>query len=239
MIEREISVENQGWLPQRIMAALPLVVLVVGLIVTAVSVIVVSRLDASERLDEIEHQGVDLTHAIEHRVDDYAETLVGVSSFMTVVPDPGRDEFDAFLATSEILARFPGAQAVSFNRKVTAADKGVFEESVRQDNTLEADGYPEFSIHPEGNRSIYYVVDFIVPLEGNEAAFGFDLGSKRFWAGAQYLVVMAAQGVAGDVGFGGVVEQLSESGLLHRQVIHACRNDPHRAWHKLRGAASF
>ena len=178
MIEREIPVENQGWLPQRIIAALPVVVLVVGLIVTAASVIFVARLDASERLEETEHQGVDLTHAIEHRVDDYSEILVGLNSFLTVIPDVGRDEFSEFLSSSEILTRFAGVQAIEFTRKVIPAEKGSFEESVRRDSTLDPDGYPDFSIHPEGDRSVYYVVDFVEPLAGNEAAFGFDLGSN-------------------------------------------------------------
>ena len=120
----------------------------------------------------------ELTLAIERRVDDYAEILVGLNSFMTVLPDVGRDQFNAFLSSSEILARFPGVQAVEFTRKVTSANKGSFEESVREDNTLDPDGYPDFSIHPEGDRSVYYIVDYVEPLVGNEAAFGFDLGSN-------------------------------------------------------------
>jgi len=179
MIDRDLQVEKaDGVLLRRVTRALPLVVLVIGLTVTAAAVQFVRSEAEAERLEKAELRAAELTHAIENRVDGYAETLVGVSSFMTVVPDPGRDEFDAFLATSEILARFPGAQAVSFNRKVLPADRATFENSVRGDTTLEAGGYPDFSIHPEGDRSIYCVVDFIVPLAGNEAAFGFDLGGN-------------------------------------------------------------
>ena len=116
MIEREIRSRTKDGCPSD-HAALPVVVLVVGLIVTAASVIFVARLDASERLEETEHQGVDLTHAIEHRVDDYSEILVGLNSFLTVIPDVGRDEFSEFLSSSEILTRFAGSTGYRIHQK--------------------------------------------------------------------------------------------------------------------------
>ena len=179
MVERDLQVENpEGVLLRRVTRALPLVVLVIGLTVTAAAVLFVRSEAESERLEKAELRAAELTLAIERRVDDYAEILVGLNSFMRVLPDVGRNQFNAFLSSSEILARFPGVQAVEFTRKVTPGTKGSFEESVREDSTLDPDGYPDFSIHPEGDRSIYYVVDFVEPLAGNEAAFGFDLGSN-------------------------------------------------------------
>ncbi|HYC35334.1 MAG TPA: EAL domain-containing protein [Usitatibacter sp.] len=50
---------------------------------------------------------------------------------------------------------------------------------VRADRTLDPNGYPDFDIHPEGRRDEYWVIEFLEPLAGNEAAFGLDIRMRQ------------------------------------------------------------
>jgi len=49
---------------------------------------------------------------------------------------------------------------------------------VRNDRSLAPEGYPEFAVTPPGVRDDYFVIDYIEPMAGNEAAFGFDHGHE-------------------------------------------------------------
>ena len=64
-----------------------------------------------------------------------------------------------------------------------------------------------------------------------------NLSSQRLEPAAQYFVIVASQRVAGDIGFGRVVEQLCGRRLLLRQVIHAYGNDADGARDQFRGSA--
>jgi CHASE1-domain containing sensor protein len=69
-------------------------------------------------------------------------------------------------------------QALSYVSLVPLEDKEGFIKEVQDDASLRAEGYSDFNIKPEGDRKEYYVVTYIEPFEGNEAAFGFDLFSN-------------------------------------------------------------
>lgn len=69
-----------------------------------------------------------------------------------------------------------GVRAVEYVTYVPASKKEEFEEMVREDTALKSEGYPDFKIVPEGEHTEYYVVTYIEPEEGNESAFGLNLG---------------------------------------------------------------
>lgn len=117
--------------------------------------------------------------SVEQRVALYEGTLRGLRALFASSDTVSRDEFKTYVEVENIADQFPGIQALSFNRFVAAEDIETFEESVRIDRSVINDGYPDFAVYPVTDAVDHYVVDFLEPMAGNEAAFGFDLGSNQ------------------------------------------------------------
>ena len=64
---------------------------------------------------------------------------------------------------------------LSFTRWVLAADKAEFEACVRADTSLSPEGFPNFAIHPPGDRPEYFVAEYLWPMDGNEDVLGLDI----------------------------------------------------------------
>lgn len=87
-----------------------------------------------------------------------------------------REEWKLYVRTQLDADNTSGVRAVEYVTYVPASEKETFEKTVREDTTLESEGYPGFKIIPEDEYTEYYVVTYIEPLEGNESAFGLNLG---------------------------------------------------------------
>ena len=114
----------------------------------------------------------------EDALRDYVDILYGARGLFAASQDVRRDDWQAFIEASDIQKRFAGIQALEFIPKITQEEKDSFVEQVRLDTSINPLGYPDFDIYPEGNREIYFVVDYVEPFEGNEKAFGVDLRSE-------------------------------------------------------------
>ena len=115
---------------------------------------------------------------LEQRLQLYTEALTGLQGLYAASKLVTRDEFYSYVNALKLQERYPGFQALSFNRLVQEKGKHAFEARVRGDKSLNATGYPDFSIMPAGQRKDYIVVEYIEPLAGNEQALGFDVASN-------------------------------------------------------------
>lgn len=113
--------------------------------------------------------------AIESRVGQSTEVLFALGALFDQ-GDVTRQEFHDFVSAVD-LARLPGLQAVSFNRRVPAGDLAAFESAVRSDAAFGSGGFPDFAVYPEHQSPEYHVVEYIEPIAGNESALGFDIAS--------------------------------------------------------------
>jgi len=120
----------------------------------------------------------EISTRVDSRMQEYMSILYAGRGLFGASEFVSRDEFLLFVESQSFEERFPGIQALGFNKYVLPAEKQLFVESVRSDTSVEPLGYPEYVISPEGDRSKYYPVMYITPLEGNEAAFGFDIYSN-------------------------------------------------------------
>ena len=69
---------------------------------------------------------------------------------------------------------YPGIQGIGFAQRVTAADK---EAHIRD---LRAEGFPDYTIRPEGDRVEYFPIIYLEPFSGrNLRAFGYDMFSEQ------------------------------------------------------------
>ncbi len=104
--------------------------------------------------------------------------LKSLKSFYSASKTINSKEFATFVTQS--LVDFKGVQALSWNRRVLASERDVFEKSMR------LEGYSNFKITERdgdkklvrsGNRPEYYPVTIIEPFKGNESAEGYDVHS--------------------------------------------------------------
>ncbi|MCF8150041.1 MAG: CHASE domain-containing protein [Burkholderiaceae bacterium] len=118
------------------------------------------------------------------RLRAYEETLHGLQGFFAGSNEVDRDEFRRYVMRLELKGRHPGIQVIGFARHFPASQRAAFVDAVRSDRSTDGAGYPTFAIRPEGERPEYLVIEFIEPMRGNEAAFGFDFFSEAERRGA-------------------------------------------------------
>jgi len=117
--------------------------------------------------------------ALQERFEDAIRALQSVRSLYDAAGEVSRDQFSTFVGS--VLERHPYVQGIGWNRLVEHSEREAFEKRVR------ASGVASFRIteratqglmKPAEQRDQYVVVEFVEPLEGNEAALGFDTMSE-------------------------------------------------------------
>ena len=129
----------------------------------------------TKQLDKFTNESYNVVAELEKNIQTYLNILIANEQFITA---SGRVDFDVYRTfTSKFFELYPGIQQLSWNEKVTANDREAFENNIRQQ------GYQDFvikdrinlgHIEPAKIRDVHFPVTYPVPLEGNNAAFGFD-----------------------------------------------------------------
>ena len=134
------------------------------------------ELDARERF---QNYTADVSESITGRVRAYSDALVALRGlFFASNDDVDRAEFNRYVTNLNLANNYPGVQSMTFIRRVPQEKKAAFERAVRADRKLRPQGYPDFTVRPPGERDDYFVIDYVEPMAGNEAAFGFDHGHE-------------------------------------------------------------
>jgi CHASE1-domain containing sensor protein len=116
--------------------------------------------------------------AIQKGIERNLEVLESVGGLYAASGKVERDDFRKFVQGP--LSRHQEIQALSWNERVPHSDRASYEEAAQ-------DWLPGFQVterEAQGQmvrsrqRAEYYLVYYIEPLDGNEAAVGFDLGSN-------------------------------------------------------------
>jgi signal transduction histidine kinase/DNA-binding response OmpR family regulator len=114
--------------------------------------------------------------AMQQRLDSYLDMLRAPRALFVSSDAVTRNEFADFVAGLDPAARFPGIVGMTFVRRVRAADRAAFIEQVRADTSLTSEGYPYFDVWPPGERSEYFVYEYLEPFLANGPTFGYDAG---------------------------------------------------------------
>ena len=125
-----------------------------------------------------ERQASDARRVIDVRMHSYAGVLYGLRALFSSQGPVSRIQFHRFVESLDHKNRYPSLESVNYMTYVPAQDKQRFEESVRRDTSIVPGGYPNFAIRPAGERSEYYVLVYVEPMQGFEFAFGLDLGAN-------------------------------------------------------------
>ncbi len=189
-------------------ASTSLAVLVLGIALSVAAAYLADRQLAHEARLTFDADVSDAQDAIATRIRAYADLLVGIRGLFLAENSIGRGEFRRYVQSLDLDRRYPGIQVIHFSRRIPAAQRSAFEARVRADTSIEPRGYPDFTVHPRGERAEYTVVQYVEPTAGTEGALGLDLGGDA--------VRLAALDRARDSG------QLMASGAI------ALANDPSR-----------
>ncbi|MFC7515343.1 CHASE domain-containing protein [Herbaspirillum sp. GCM10030257] len=110
---------------------------------------------------------------IEQRLAIYQQMLRATVGLFNSADDVTRKEFQSFISSLSLPEMFPGVQGIGLSLIVPAAEKDRHIAAVR------AEGFPEYTITPEGTRDIYTSIIYLEPFFGrNLRAFGYDMYSE-------------------------------------------------------------
>jgi PAS domain S-box-containing protein len=115
---------------------------------------------------------------IQARVESYIDVLRGVCALFYTTDHISRAQFHSYVGQLNLAQRFPGIRSLNFAPLVSAKDKQSFENWVRNDKSLDPNGYPDFSITPPGNRPDYHVLTYQEPSATGLGNFGLDIASN-------------------------------------------------------------
>jgi len=163
---------NPGVAKSHLVRFLPLLILAVSLIVTH-QLWQHARQNAMQALQaHFDSHAHEAGMRIEQRMATYEQALRGVKGLFAASVSVKRDEFHAYANALRLKESYPGVQGVGFALIVPPQQKQRHIDAIRKQ------GFPTYTIHPEGEREIYTSVIYLEPFdERNRRAFGYDMYS--------------------------------------------------------------
>ena len=154
---------------QQLLRFLPWLVLAVSLLVTW-QLWKNAQSESQQVLQtEFNFHVLDATRRVEQHMLAYEKMLRGVQGLYAASVSVNRDEFRAYVKALNLEKNYPGVQGVGFTLLVAKEIKDKHIAFVRRE------GYPEYTIRPDGVRDIYTTVLYLEPFSGrNLQAFGYD-----------------------------------------------------------------
>ncbi len=164
--------------------------------------------------------------ALEKDINVHLEVLKSITSFYHSSKFVDRDEFHSF--TKYFLSRHTSIQALEWIPKVPLAERAHFETLAKKDgfdNFSFTDRLKQGEMVSSPERSEYYPVYYVEPLESNRAAIGFDLASNPTRKAALDAAIESGQLIA-TAKIMLVQETGSQSGFLVFEPIFATKYIP-------------
>ncbi len=116
--------------------------------------------------------------ALSQRITGDTEVVNCLRGLFTANPHLSRLDFERAASEMEVGQRYPGVRNLSFTRWVPGPEREAYEARVRVDTSLSPDGFPNFRIHPPGERAEYFVAEYLWPMVGNEGVLGLDISAQ-------------------------------------------------------------
>lgn len=117
--------------------------------------------------------GEKVTEAIRKRLRYHEQILLGGAGLFDAVENVSREQWRTYVERLLLPDRYPGIQGVGFSQAIPQAERDAHVARMR------AQGYPDYDIHPPGQRELYTSIVFLEPfLRRNLAAFGYDMYSE-------------------------------------------------------------
>ncbi|HET6840897.1 MAG TPA: CHASE domain-containing protein [Candidatus Angelobacter sp.] len=111
--------------------------------------------------------------SIQARLQVYEDALYGTRSIFEANKAVTREMFHDYVAGLDIEKRYPGVQGIGYALSIP------FSQKTAHINQIHREGFPSYTIRPEGDRPQYTPIIYIEPFDWrNQRAFGFDMFSE-------------------------------------------------------------
>jgi PAS domain S-box-containing protein len=139
--------------------------------------------------------------ALRERLHAYAFLLQSGTGLFAGSDKVTRAQWRRYVTALQIDQHYPGVQGLGFSKRIPASEK---EAHIRQ---IREEGFPDYDIHPEGERPEYTSIIFLEPFDWrNQRAFGYDMFSEPT---RKEAMVMARD--TGSVAMSGKITLLQET----------------------------
>ncbi len=150
-------------------------VLAVGLLLSGVA-----WWRASDRIQKtadatFAQQTADVTERLTQIRDHYLDVLRSFRAMYLVNEHVSRTHFHQHFLNLNVSEDYPAFMAIQYAQAISHADKAGFEAAVRADRSLDAPGYPGYTIVPPGERAEYLPVLYNEPMMPNNKVLGYDM----------------------------------------------------------------
>jgi len=122
---------------------------------------------------EFTHSCNDIGSIITRRLHAQVQVLRRGAAFISVSDSVTREQWKAFIEELKIPLNWPGTQGTGFSLIVPQDKLQQHIQNIRNE------GFPEYSIKPDGKRETYTSIVYLEPFSGrNLRAFGYDMFSE-------------------------------------------------------------
>ena len=112
----------------------------------------------------------DISDRIVRRMHDHEQVLRGAAGLFSVKETVTRMDWRHYVSALQLDENHPGILGIGFSKWLSGAEKNAHIKQVR------SEGFPEYNIRPEGERSVYTSIFFLEPFNWrNQRAFGYDM----------------------------------------------------------------
>jgi len=131
-------------------------------------------IDYAERANARFELRARVLHAeLSERMLDYVRVLNGGVGLFGASDHVSRQEFHDYIRALRLEQTRPGILGVGFTLMVDPAERA------RHGAQIRAEGFPDYSIHPPGNRPVFSSIIYLEPFSAaNRRAFGYDMFSE-------------------------------------------------------------
>jgi len=176
LISTWVANMKSGGFKNRLMVLIPLFSVLTAVIILS---IYTRNLEWNKEKLMFERRSGDMAQSLWSKFETDIEIVYNVRGLLNSSNFIDRNEFRRFV--TRLLRKNPGLQALEWIPRVTATDRQRYELNARNDGFV---NYKIREIDSSGNlinaleRNEYFPVFYLEPLQGNERALGFDLGSN-------------------------------------------------------------
>lgn len=157
----------------RFSKSLPWLVLAIGLAATYYLQHAAFNVARHIQREDFNYQAGEITRSIEQRLGAYEQVLHGVRGLYSSSAKVDRDEFHNYVADLRLEHQHAGIQGIGFSLIIAPQEKARHIQAIRKE------GFPNYTLRPEGERDLYAPVIYIEPFTGrNLRALGYDVYSE-------------------------------------------------------------
>ena len=120
----------------------------------------VSEREARYRFERV---AAEAQHRVEIELRAYAQVVRGLQALFSAKAEVTSDEFDRYVTTLDLGARYPAFSALTFARFVRKEERTAFERSLRESGRLGPVMSPAYRIRAPENLPYHFVIDYVYP----------------------------------------------------------------------------